>query len=54
MDTQPALRVRWPNRVTGCVKTANGPGCTAQRVFDQTWIGEDRDCRVQDLLAQKT
>ena len=32
---QPALRVRRSNRVTGCVQAANGPRCTAQRVFLQ-------------------
>ena len=45
MDTQPALRVRWPNRVKGCVQAANESmtqlSCPA-RFFGWAWIWPSR------------
>ena len=53
IETQPALRVRRPNRVTGCVQAANNPSCTAHRIFGRARIGQDRYCRVDATRPQK-
>ena len=37
IDTQHALRVRRPNRVTGCVQAANDPSCATQH-FDRQGV----------------
>ena len=52
---QPGLRVRRPNRVTGCVQAANDSSCTARRVFwgGWAWIGQDRSCRVEATHSNK-
>jgi hypothetical protein len=58
-DTQPALRVRQPNRVTGCVQAAYDPIYTAERVtvassvYRSVLRVDSSAVRVKYVLARK-
>ena len=53
IDTQASLRVRRPNRVTGCVEAADY-SCTAQHVFLAGNGLDTIDLAEKDLPTQTT